>query len=68
MIQAADGSLLLLEHDYPIRESGIRALLQHWEARAAELGATWHLERPERLTTSPETGQLQPWLEFGGSA
>ena len=68
MIQSADGSLLLLEHDYPIRENGIRALLQHWEAQAAELGATWHLERPERLTTSAETGQLQPWLEFGGSA
>lgn len=68
LIQAEDGALIELTHDYPVRESGIQALLADWEARAEALGATYHLERPGVITAGGQPAQLQPWLEFGGSA
>ncbi len=68
MVQAHDGSLLELSHDYPVRESGINEVLSHWQSRADALGAAWHLERPNTVTSAGTPAQLQPWLDFEGSA
>jgi len=68
LLQAEDGTLIELSHDYPIQESGIRDLQADWEASAQALGATYHLERPGVVTASGEPAKLQPWLEFGGRA
>jgi len=68
LVQAEDGSLIELSHDYPVRESGIADVQAEWEGRAKEHGATYHLERPGVITASGQPARLQPWLEFGGSA
>ena len=68
MVQAADGSLLTLVHDYPLEQQAIAPLLAHWEAEANAVGATWHLERPGTITAAGRPAHLQPWLDFDGTA
>ena len=68
LIQAADGRLLSLVHDYPVQPDGMRAIIDHWAQTARSLGAAWQLERPGQIVASGNPGHLQPWLDHQGSA
>ncbi|MDR9432750.1 MAG: hypothetical protein RI539_07165 [Spiribacter sp.] len=68
LIQATDGKLLGLVHDYPTDPSGINAVIDEWKNYATEHGATFHIERPGALTTIDHPPRLQPWLDYQGSA
>ena len=68
LVQAADGQLLMLVHDYPVRPDGMQAILDDWAEKARSLGAAWQVERPGRMIAGGEPGQLQPWLDYQGSA
>ena len=68
LVQAADGGLITLVHDYPVRPEGMQAIIGHWQARAEALGATWQMERPGRINAAGHPAYLQPWLDYEGSA
>lgn len=68
LVQAADGALLTLVHDYPVRPEGMQAIIGHWQARAESLGASWQMERPGRIVAAGTPAGLQPWLDYEGSA
>ncbi|AGY91623.1 hypothetical protein SPICUR_03135 [Spiribacter curvatus] len=68
LVQAADGQLITLVHDYPVRPEGIQAIIGHWQARAEALGATWRMERPGQISAAGNPAYLQPWLDYAGSA
>ena len=68
LVQAADGQLLTLAHDYPVHPDGMQAILDHWAERAHSLGAAWQVERPGRMIAGGEPAQLQPWLDYQGRA
>lgn len=68
LIQAPDGALLTLRHDYPLSPETIPRIREHWRTRAHELGARFHEERPGQLVVSGDPPRLMPWLEYGGEA
>lgn len=68
LVQAADGELLSLVHDYPVMPAGMQAVIGHWQARAEALGAQWRLERPGHIVAAGHPAALQPWLETRGNA
>ncbi|RZU98886.1 hypothetical protein [Spiribacter vilamensis] len=68
LVQAADGELITLVHDYPVRPEGMQAIIGHWQARAESLGATWQMERPGRINAAGNPAYLQPWLNYEGNA
>jgi len=68
LIQAKDGRLLRLEHDYPLTPAAIDAIQDHWHQQASQLGANFQLERPGRIVAGGQPAQLRPWLDYAGEA
>lgn len=68
LVQADDGSLLELRHEYPLRPEAIPRIREHWQARAHALDARFHLERPGHVVTAGHPPRLMPWLEYAGEA
>jgi hypothetical protein len=68
LVQAGDGRLLRLEHDYPLTPTAVDAIKDHWRAQAGRLGANFQVERPGRLIAGGQPAQLRPWLDYAGEA
>ncbi len=68
LVQAEDGRLLSLVHDYPTDPGGIPAIIAYWRERAEQSGAQCHIERPGRLLSHGKPAHLQPWLDYDGEA
>jgi hypothetical protein len=68
LVQDASGSLGFLGHEYPMTPEALMTIRDHWQQRAARLGAGFQIERPERAVVSGEPARLMPWLEYGGQA
>lgn len=68
LIQATDGDVLTLRHDYPLSPEAIPRIRDHWQHHANDHGARFHLERPGQLVTTGNPPRLMPWLEYAGEA
>ncbi len=68
LVQAVDGQLLALIHDYPLKAPDLNAIVQHWESVAVRLGASFQIEQPGKLIAYGTPATLQPWLDYQGHA
>lgn len=67
MIQANDGSVSYLGHDYPLAPEAITAIRDSWQRLAAEAGAQFRVDQPGRILTGGDPPALMPRLEDHGA-
>lgn len=67
LAQQADGRIACIAHEYPLIPEAIPAIRDGWQRLAADLGASFQVERPGRMLISGDPPRLMPWLDYEGA-